>query len=305
MTLKVIPPASWDLLLHPENDREYVHFEQSEQFRFEHDARDFSRINAWWLADAALLAYRDESSAQPIWDRAGLDFKYLSVGGTQCHVAWAEAFAIVAFRGTQPNFADVFDIVRGEHDPGPFGGSVHGGFLAAHQRIWPLVQDTLEEIDSAGRTIWFTGHSLGGALATLSMDRFNGARGLYTIGSPTVGDRTFATSFDSRHQGRCFRFVNHLDFVVHAPEVLSFLGLYSHVKELKFIDAQGGISSDSPSALNQLSLIDAGSHARNLLDAHGQGLDVPPPPHFLADHIPRSYAVHIWNDLDSQVAMPV
>lgn len=279
---------SLELLFFPERDTEYFHFKHAKDRPFAHQADVFSPVNATWLADAALLAYWDEDPAKEIWSRAVLQSKVLSVEGAQCHIGWTNDFVIVAFRGTQPDdWQDLIDISTVDHEPWEFGGSVHEGFLSAHKRIWPVLKPKLDAL-SATRTVWFTGHSLGAVLATLSMDCFGKARGLYTIGSPPVGDRRFAREFDRRHAGRCFRYVNHHDIVVHLPRLLSlFVGDFTHVKELKYIDAKGGISGRSPSLIDRLALPWALLHARVT--------DV------LIDHTPRNYATYIRDDLARHV----
>jgi len=45
---------------------------------------------------------------------------------------------------------------------------------------------------------WFHRHSLGAALATLAARRFGHAHGLYTYGSPKVGDAAFVAQVDTR-----------------------------------------------------------------------------------------------------------
>jgi hypothetical protein len=57
--------------------------------------------------------------------------------------------------------------------------------------------------------VWFVGHSLGGALATLSFTAYcNHFRNdkytahLVTFGSPRVGDDAFVKDFEARHQGQ-------------------------------------------------------------------------------------------------------
>src|ERR1700682_5639203 len=52
---KPLPADTWSNLFYPPSD--YRYFENSDQFEFEPGAQDFSWKNAWWLADAALLAY--------------------------------------------------------------------------------------------------------------------------------------------------------------------------------------------------------------------------------------------------------
>lgn len=294
--LKPIPPASLELLIHPESDATYQHFEDAANNPFDHATDGFSRVNAWWLADAALLAYWDEPSARHIWRRAGLDLTFLSEQGVQCHVASNERLAIVAFRGTQPDdWHDLLDIAEAVHAPYDYGGAVHSGFLGSLNRIWPRLEVVLKDLDRSRHLVWFAGHSLGGALATLAMDRFPNARALYTIGSPPVGNRRFATGFDKRHAGRSFRYANHRDIVVNLPKPLLVLfGGYSHVKERRYIDGKGTISAGSTMAA-WLSSLTARKVAPSFLTGVG-GTALFGLPQELVDHTPRRYAVHIWND---------
>jgi triacylglycerol lipase len=233
--------------------------------------------------------YWDDDPAKAIWERAGreleldLELEVLSIEGVQCHIVSSRAFVIVAFRGTQPDdWQDLIAISRGDRVPWEFG-AVHRGFLCAHNRIWPVLKTKLDEIRKTHSvSVWFTGHSLGAALATLSMDRFDGVSCLYTIGSPPVGDREFAREFDRRHAGRCFRYVNHHDIVVYLPRLLTiFLGRYKHVKERKYINARGEISRTGPSIVDALVVL--WSWRRALLGA-------------LIDHTPRNYAAYIRHD---------
>ena len=299
MSLKALPPPSAELLLHPERDRDYVHFENSRDNPFDCAARELSKVNAWWLADAALLAYWDEGPARPIWARAGLRFEFLSKAGVQCHIGYTKGLVIVSFRGTQPDdLHDLFDIIRIKHRPWQFGGSVHEGFLDAHNQIWPCVQRRLEQLDPGRAATWFTGHSLGGALATLAMDRWP-ARGLYTIGSPPVGDRRFARGFDRRHSQRSFRHVNHRDLVVNVagcPSVL--IGNYAHIKVRRYINADGTISRGSASIGEWFAIARARRLVSRLVNrfVNGQLLALPGA---LVDHTPRRYAVLVWNDYAS------
>ena len=299
MNRKPIPPPSLEFLLFPAKDTAYVHFEDAQSNPFDDTAGSFSPVNAWWLAEAALLAYWDARRAEPIWKRAGLQFEFLSKAGLACHVAWSERFVIVAFRGTEPDdLRDLLTVFQVKHAPWEFGGGkVHSGFRCAHLEIWPLVEARLHELASAGRTVWFTGHSLGAALATLSMDRFERATGLYTIGSPPVGDRQFARGFDRRHSSRSFRYVNHHDLIVWLPGLLAFLlGSYTHVREQKYITAEA--KNVGKFHLHQW-MVPLMAWLTNRGDVRRlrAGQEVVPLPGPLVDHTPRRYAVQIWNAL--------
>ena len=301
MTLKQIPPPSFRLVFLPESDTEYVHFEDAHMHPFERDAAGLSRVNAWWCADASLLAYWDGGAADAIWRAAGFEHEFLSKDGVQCHVAWTEATIIVAFRGTEPtDWRDIVDIARVRQATWRFGaGAVHEGFLDGLERIWNALQKLLKDLEPA-RGIWFTGHSLGAALATLAMDRFGVARGIYTFGSPPVGNRRFASAFDQRHAGRSFRYDNHRDIVVHPPSWLPvLLGGYTHVQQRRYIDANGRILAGSTGIAERLSnwraLLMGGGSVPLIGDLRTLN-DSLPVPDELVDHTPRRYAVHVWND---------
>src|SRR4029078_13609039 len=105
--------------------------------------------------------------------------------GVQCYVSVRPAFAIVSFRGTEvDDLQDVFDdarfaLVRWNEA----GAKVHHGFREAFDRIEAHLADELASIGPE-RTLWFSGHSLGGALAVLAADRFGRTRGILSIRSP-------------------------------------------------------------------------------------------------------------------------
>ena len=66
------PPPVYeaDLVFHPERDTEYVHFEQSAAHPFAANPSGLPRVNAWWLAESALLTYWSEADASDPWDWA-------------------------------------------------------------------------------------------------------------------------------------------------------------------------------------------------------------------------------------------
>lgn len=87
-------------------------------------------------------------------------------------------------------------------------------------------------IDSE-KFIYITGHSLGGALATLFYSYLqNNVLGyefnLITFGSPKVGNPTFANSITN-----CTRIVNERDLIPSLPFSLSCFGDYTHVSKKK------------------------------------------------------------------------
>lgn len=96
-----------------------------------------------------------------------------------------------------------------------------------------------------------TGHSLGGALATLAVaklrqEKKQAVNGLYTFGSPRVGNQKFADKFDDDFKRYTFRFVNDNDAVPHAPsEDMNF----RHVGTRMHFDKKGRLNNRKKSSL--------------------------------------------------------
>jgi triacylglycerol lipase len=291
------PRATPDIryVLHPEQDAEYVHFENSAEHPFIARAETIGRRNAWWLADAALLAYWDADVALARFASAGLTAELIADNEIQCYAAWSDAFVLVSFRGTESDDRrDLFDDARFLLEPHGHGTRVHAGFKDAFERVWARLHDRLKSL-AASRSVWFTGHSLGAALATLAAERFASTSGVCTVGCPRVGDAAFASAFDSRFNGRSVRYVNDADIVTHVPPRLPLLP-YRHTGGLRHIAPDGSISGAAPTLAHFFTqLVGDPLHVLELINGLRTGA-LFRAPDFLLDHMPRAYAVDIWND---------
>jgi len=297
-TKRNLPPSSLWLVTHPESDTEYMHFQPQmtdgstrravDVTPFDAAARGFSPVNAWWLADAALLSYWDANVATTRFrEQAGLESEFFTNGGTQAYVAWNDSAVIVAFRGTQPNQqADIWSDVDFVPTAWANGGKVHEGFAAALDAVWTAIAARLQALD--GRTVWFAGHSLGAAVATLAADRFGPAASAYTLGSPRVGDPEFVAGFNERHARRSFRYVNHHDVVTHVPP--SRWG-FGHVDSEQHFDADGRTGGVSLRGADVLEA--AARHLAEQVDLIVSGSSLVPPS--VIDHTPRRYSTLVWN----------
>jgi triacylglycerol lipase len=284
------------LVFHPEADDSYRHFDGHEAVSFDPAAARVTRANAWWLAEAALLTYWDPDQALPRFAAAGLDAELVEGGDTQAYVASRPGAVIVAFRGTEPDrLGDAFDdalvaLVRATH------GAVHEGFRDALDRVWPALLARLTPL-AASRAIWFSGHSLGAAVATLAADRFPATAGVCTLGSPRVGDRAFAAAFDARFGDRAARYVNDADIVTHLPT--PFPLPYAHVGQLRQITPDGRVTGQAPVLAHFVRDVFGGvGPLQDIVHALQSGA-VRRAPDFLLDHMPRGYTTDIWNDHDA------
>lgn len=158
-------------VFHPEQDQTYRHFIDIRQ-SFDGDAPGMTAVNAAWLADAALLAYWRPREVSDKAAAVGLASEPFSDGGTDGYVISSREsnWAIVAFRGTQPDQsedtaadADFLQVKFG-------AGHVHRGFLRAFDRVKEPLVTRVRALHGAGFRVWFCGHSLGAALATLAAE---------------------------------------------------------------------------------------------------------------------------------------
>jgi hypothetical protein len=292
---KPAPRYSSELVFGPERDTTYVHFEKSDEHPFQANPTGFPRVNAWWLADAALLSYWGPAAAAAAFARAGLECEYIEKDSTDCYVAWKDDWLLIAFRGTEPDQWQ--DILADANIPlVPWqAGKVHLGFKLALDAIWPSLSAKIQGL-SATRTVWFCGHSLGAALATLAADRFDATRGVCTFGSPRVGGPSFAAAFSARLAGKTLRYVNGHDIVTHVPPpVLA----YKHVDDRRVIAPDGTVSSRQPTLAHFFEdLIGRPAQLLEMMDRMKADPSVVGPT-FLLDHMPKAYAIWAWNDYDA------
>jgi triacylglycerol lipase len=290
MTLKTIPKAL-DLLIPPLLPSEYKYFDQaSDRTKFEPRAGALNWVNAWWLAECSLLAYCRESDVKEALNSTTLQAELFQFQNYQAYLIWDDSKVIVAFRGTElpktKSFAafaeSMFDWI-GNFNIGlkPWAAvsgdaHVHAGFLSAATELFARIERRVNElIANDARPLWLTGHSLGGALATLCAHMFRPVQGVYVFGSPRVGDSAFAAHYDRP----LWRFSNHSDVVVTVPPdwslPFSFAREYQHAGRSVWFDANQTMSyGESPNSFVSTRL-----------------------PESVLDHAPIAYSVLAWNHI--------
>lgn len=189
------------------------------------------------MAKLAEIAYLDGDEANPKVKALGYaNHKFFSNDGAQCHVVWNDEEYVIAFRGTEPSelsdlLADLNAIPRGAMTY----GLVHSGFRKEADKLWALLKNHHQK--HAKGKFYITGHSLGGAMATIATSRFEEftrVDQLTTFGSPRVGTRTFVKNIETPHM----RYVNNNDLVTKVP--LALMG-YKHHGKLQYINFYGNI----------------------------------------------------------------
>lgn len=157
---------------------------------------------------------------------------------------------IIAFRGTSTTTDWVSDIIASQQSFKYMKeeGLTHRGFTQIYSSARQGILSELSKL-SQDKILYVTGHSLGGALATLSAVDIaaNSAYSpvLFTFGSPRVGDPDFVNAF-AKYVPRSYRIANLFDIVTHAPPPIYKLPkrdkkfYYSHVRMPSKLSFQKG-----------------------------------------------------------------
>ena len=129
---------------------------------------------------------------------------------------------IISFRGSSniPNWISNLSFKQVAY-PRCSGCKVHDGFFSAWNLAKPIVLKRIQELRSLHRDapIYVTGHSLGGALASLCASElhavYGALHGVMTFGEPRVGNSQYSEYYHSVHM--IFRVVHYADIVPHLP----------------------------------------------------------------------------------------
>jgi len=272
--------------------------------------RAFSRRNAIWLAEFSRLIYRqgaDEINVPPgtrtraeiLADKGWHETDFIQSNSTQAAFFVSEMLgaACLVFRGTLGT-DDLISDSRVLAVPWQGKGKVHVGFKEALDSVWDAIETRLHALR---QPVFFTGHSLGAALATLAAARvlqnptLQSPAAIYTFGSPRVGDDAFGRVFDDLFH--C-RIVNDHDLVTTVPPAFSLplFPVYQHTGEMHRL-LPGGVMEIFPNGFdvratrNPLSgVVDFTQNVRRLFD---DGRRTGVIPQNLLDHAPINYVFRL------------
>jgi triacylglycerol lipase len=190
-----------------------------------------------------------------------------------------DPIAVTAFRGTEGDDpTDLFADVKFRTVDWDGAGKVNEGFRDEFAEV-PVMRDRTTLIPAGTRAL-FTGHSLGGALATLAAALY-GPDYLYTFGSPRVGDGDFASGMQGVSHSR---YVDCCDLVAKAPPPTLFGYEYEHTGLLHYIDRDGTVMTSPPEQI----IYDDQREASSAYDQYAVFKGYVPV-RALADHAPINY----------------
>ena len=171
-------------------------------------------------------------------------FKLVDAIGRKCEQLsifnYAECFAftavsdtlkliVVSFKGTAGGFKQLFDeavsFTIQPKQPFLIGANVQVYFKTVFEKFYSCVKPSVHDLvaKNPDYDVVVTGHSLGGALASLTASALihqgvvsSSKVSLYTFGMPRVGDKDYAIEFD-RLVDNSWRVVRYKDIVPHLP----------------------------------------------------------------------------------------
>ena len=192
------------------------------------------------LAELSKVSYMDPDDARPYAKDYGFDeVVFIERDGAQAYIFGNAIDRVITCRGTEPGeWNDVKADMRATTALAETVGRVHRGFKAEVDDLWPRLDDYLKK--DTPHTIWFAGHSLGAAMATICAGRCFLSEipamptALFTFGSPRVGNKRYINYVDLKH----YRWVNNNDIVTRAPPAWL---RYRHTGQLMYLTSRGRI----------------------------------------------------------------
>jgi triacylglycerol lipase len=191
------------------------------------------------FAELSNLSYMSRAKAGRLAYEIGLpEIRFYDRDGAQAYIFGNNDDAVVVCRGTEPHD---WNDVRADLDlrttVAETVGWVHRGFKREVDDLWPRLEQALV---NNTRTLWFAGHSLGGAMAAICAGRCrlsyikSNPRALFTFGSPRIGNRRYVNFV----QLEAYRWVNNNDIVPQVPP--AWLG-FRHKGQEVYLNAYGQI----------------------------------------------------------------
>ena len=291
---------TWQALLNPGSSSHY--FATNALKPFQVNDPGFSLINAWWLSELCRLIYKKDYNENEKWtgtttrneilNRVHLEeHRFFNSEKAQCAIIKSkketkDAFAVLVFRGTSGKLQNWIHNFNAFPSKWPCGGWVHKGFKKIFDEIWDDIHTSLLSIR---RPIFYTGHSLGAAMATLATS-LKPPRALYTFGSPRVGNAAFIHSLKDI---RIYRVINSRDIVSSTPPSLITFKFF-HAGEPYYLNHKKYQYIRADNFKENIDDLEEKSIYKRHVNSHKW---FPSPPEFLADHAPINYTACLQDPL--------
>jgi len=147
------------------------------------------------FANLSKIAYFDYDDAKHWAKTYGFTtVEFYDRDGAQAYRFMNKTDLVIACRGTQPTeFGDIKADLKAMPVIAETVSRVHQGFKTEVDDLWPMICEDIDRKANLKKDLWFCGHSLGAAMATIMASRckhnpdLNDPVELFTYGSPRVG----------------------------------------------------------------------------------------------------------------------
>ena len=160
------------------------------------------------FAKLASIAYNDniKEVKKQVKDLGFTTVEFYNKAGAQAYRFQNAKDMVIACRGTEPTkFNDIAADLKTMPVRSETVSWVHRGFKAEVDELWPMVLEDITRTVNKDNKLWFCGHSLGAAMATIMTSRcyyeksIQNPQELYTYGSPRVGFRGYVETLKTPH----------------------------------------------------------------------------------------------------------
>ena len=191
------------------------------------------------FAELSRLSYAQPEVVTHIFNDAGLDqCVFVENQGAEAYVLGNQFDCLIICRGTEPRQWNDIKADANALTVAVDVGRVHSGFHKEVNQLWPLLE---QQLRTNKRPLWFSGHSMGGAMAAVCAVRckqspiLSDPYAIFSYGAPRVGNRPYTAVLKVKH----YRWVNNNDIVPRIPP--RWLG-YRHMGHEIYISRLGKIS---------------------------------------------------------------
>jgi triacylglycerol lipase len=193
------------------------------------------------FAELSMIAYLAPDQTKKAAKRLGFTkTNYYDNDGSQAYSFTNKEDIVIAFRGTEPNeWNDIKADMDATKAIAETVGKVHRGFKKEVDDIWPQLEEMLAASQKMlDKKLWFTGHSLGGAMAAICAGRCllsdinTSPEQIHTFGCPRVGTKRYINYAKVDY----YRWVNNNDVIPRIPPV--WFG-YRHTGKEMYLDSSG------------------------------------------------------------------
>lgn len=238
------------------------------------------------FAELSMISYLAPKEAEKASARLGYtETIFYNNDGSQAYSFANERDIVIACRGTEPNeWNDIKADINAGKALAETVGRVHRGFKQEVDDLWPLLERMLA---FNIKRLWFTGHSLGGAMASICAGRCQLSRidanpeQLCTFGSPRVGNKRYI----NHAKVDFLRWVNNNDIVTRSPPAWL---RYRHTGKEMYLDSGG-----------ELKTLTKAQRSRDAWKGFFMGLKKREIDHF-ADHSIYRYVKYIFKEAVAQ-----